>query len=113
MKDVHRLDRLGVRLVDSTSRGVLVNPSSESSLVVLVKKGQQLYLMLIELEDSVLLNMNESFDFGGDNVLRYQDKLCVPDVDDLQTRIFVQAHGSKYSIHIGSTEMYPDLKQIY
>ena len=28
-KDVHRLARLGVRLVDSTSGGVSVNPSTE------------------------------------------------------------------------------------
>ena len=32
-KEVHRLGRLGVRLVDSTSGGVSVHPSSESSLV--------------------------------------------------------------------------------
>ena len=38
-KEVHRLARLGVRLVDSTCGGVLVHPSSESSLVVEVKKG--------------------------------------------------------------------------
>ena len=29
VKDVHRLARLGVRLVDSTSGGVSVHPSSE------------------------------------------------------------------------------------
>ena len=33
-KEVHRLARLGVRLVEYTSGGVSVNPSSESSLVV-------------------------------------------------------------------------------
>ncbi|XP_069145663.1 uncharacterized protein [Solanum lycopersicum] len=33
VKDVHRLARLGVRLVDSTSGGVSVHPSSESSLI--------------------------------------------------------------------------------
>ena len=37
VKDVHRLARLGVRLVDSTSGVVLVHLSSESSLVVEVK----------------------------------------------------------------------------
>ena len=37
VKDVHRLARLGVRLVDYTSGGISVNPSSESFLVVEVK----------------------------------------------------------------------------
>ena len=45
VKEVHRLARLGVRLVDSTSGGVSVHPSSESSLIVEVKKGQHLDLV--------------------------------------------------------------------
>ena len=113
MKDVHRLSRLGVRLIDSTSEGVLVHPSSELSLVVEVRKGQHLDPVLMELKDSVLLKMNESFALGDDGMLRYKDLLCVPDVDDLRTRIVVEAHGSRYSIHPGSTKMYHDLKKIY
>ena len=42
LKNVHILDILGVRLVDSTTRDVLVHPSSESSLVVEVNQGQHL-----------------------------------------------------------------------
>ena len=104
MKEVHRLARLGVRLVDSTSGGVSVHPSSESSLVVEVKKGQHLDPVLMELKDSVLLKINESFALGDDGILRYQDGLCIPDVDDLRTRIVAEAHGSRYSIHLGSTK---------
>ena len=55
VKEVHRLARLGVRLVDSTSGGVSVHPSSESSLIVEVKKGQHLDPVLMEMKDSVLL----------------------------------------------------------
>ena len=46
-KDVHRLARLGERLVDSPSGGFSVRPRYESSLVVEVKKGQHLYLGLM------------------------------------------------------------------
>ena len=66
--------------------------------------------MLIEPKDSVLVKMNDSFALGGDDILRYQDRLCVLDVDDLQTRIIAEAHGSRYSIHPGSTKMYHDPK---
>ena len=113
LKEVHRLARLSVRLVDSISGGVCVHPSSESSLIVEFKKGQHLDPVLMELNDSVLLKMNESFALEGDGILRYQDRLCVPDVDDLWTRIVAEAHGSRYSIHPGSTKMYHDLKQNY
>ena len=81
-------------MVDSTSGGVSIHPSSESSLVVEVKKGQHLDPIMMELKDSVLLKMNESFTLGGDGIRRYQDRLCVPDVDDLRTRIVAESHGS-------------------
>ena len=84
---VQRLDRLGVRLVDCTSQGALVHPSSESSLVVEVKKGQPLDTVLMELKDTVLIKMNESFALGGDDMLRYHNRLCVLYMDDLQTGI--------------------------
>ena len=50
---------------------------------------------------------------GDDGILRYQDRLCVPYMDDLRTRIITEAYGSRYSIHPGSTKMSHDLKQIY
>ena len=67
----------------------------------------------MEPKDSVLVKMNESFALGDDGILKQQDRLCVPDVDDLRTRIIAEAHGSRYSIHPGSTKMYHDLKQNY
>ena len=51
VKYIHRLARLGVRLVDSTSGGVSVHPSSKSSLVVGVKEGQYSDPVLMELKD--------------------------------------------------------------
>ena len=62
VKEVHQLSRLGERQVDTTSRGVSVHSSSESSFVVDVKAKQHLDLVLMELKDSVL---NESLSLGG------------------------------------------------
>ena len=113
VKDLHRLARLGVRLVDSTSGGVSINPSSESSLVFEVMEGHHLDPVLMEMKDSVLVKINESFALGDDNIRRYHNMLCVLDVDDLWTRIIIEAHGSRFSIYPGSTKMYHDHKQIY
>ena len=67
----------------------------------------------MELKDSTLVKINEYFALGDDDILRYQDMLCVPDVDSLGTRRIAEADGSRYSIHPGSTKMYHDLKKIY
>jgi len=53
------------------------------------------------------------FEHGGDGVLRYQGRLCVPRVDELQERIMEEAHSFRYSIHLGSTKMYRDLREVY
>ena len=63
-----------MRFIDSTNNGVSVHRSSESSLVVLVKEGQHLDFMLMELKDSVFVKMNEYFTLGDDSILRYQDR---------------------------------------
>ena len=41
-------------------------------------------------------------------MLKYQGRLCVPYVDGLMVWILEEAHGSRYSIHPGSTKMYHD-----
>ena len=45
--------------------------------------------------------------------MRYQGRLCVLNVDGLSNQILEEAHGSRYSIHLGSTKMYPDLREVY
>ena len=59
----------------------------------------------MELKESVLFKMNESFPFRDDDILRYQGRLCVLDVDDLRSGIIAEAHGSRYSIDPGSTKV--------
>ena len=43
--------------------------------------------------------------------LWYKNRICVPDVKDLQKLILSEAHDTAYSIHPGSTKMYYDLKE--
>ena len=45
--------------------------------------------------------------------MRYQRRLCVPNVDDLINPTLQEAHGSHYSIHLGSTKMYHDLREVF
>ena len=67
----------------------------------------------MELKDSVLSKLNESFFLRGHSVLRYQNNLCVPNVDNLRTNILEEAHDSRYSIHQGDIKMYDGLKEVY
>ena len=69
-RDVHHLDRLGVRLFDSTKGSIGVQSSSESSLVSEVKEKQYLDASLVRLTESVKDQNIEVFSQGGYVVLR-------------------------------------------
>jgi len=45
--------------------------------------------------------------------LWYDDWICVPKDEALRRLILDEAHHLAYSIHLGSTKMYMDLKQKY
>ncbi|WMV08908.1 hypothetical protein MTR67_002293 [Solanum verrucosum] len=113
VRDVHRLARLGVQLVDSTKGGFMVHNGHESSFVMDVKSKQHLDSILVKLKESVLNKSIEAFSQWGDGVLRYQGRLCVSDVDGLREQILEEAHSSRYSIHPGATNMYRHLREVY
>ena len=46
-------------------------------------------------------------------MLRYQGRLCVPDVDGLRDQILEEAYATRYSIHPGLPKMYHDLRETY
>ncbi|WMV29315.1 hypothetical protein MTR67_022700, partial [Solanum verrucosum] len=48
-----------------------------------------------------------------DGFLRYQQRLCVLNVDELRNQILIEAHSFQYSIHPGATKMYRDLWKVY
>lgn len=98
-RDAHRLAWLRVHLVDSLKGVVMVQPNSKFSLVVYVKAKQHCDPILIKLKDSLYGKSIEAFSQGGDDILRYQGKLCIPDVDNLKRKIFGESHSSRYFIH--------------
>ena len=113
LRDVHRFAHLGVRLMDSTKGGIMVHNGSESSFVSDVKAKQCLDPILVELKEVVLKKSIEAFSQWRDGVLKYQGRLCVPDVDGLREQILEKAHSSRYSIHPIATKMYRDLREVY
>jgi hypothetical protein len=45
-----------------------------------------------------------------EGTLWFKDRLVVPNKDSLKKKILDEAHTSRYSIHLGSTKMYHDLR---
>ena len=80
VEDVHCLARLGVCRLIISDNSVTVQNGAEYSLVVEVKENQESDPILIELKSAVHNQNMEVFSQGGDGVLLYQGRMCVPDV---------------------------------
>ena len=71
-----------------------------------------------QCEDEYLKKITEEFDskprpgfMVEKDVLKFQNRLCVPDYHDLRKRVMTKAHSSKFAMHPGNTKMYHNLKQ--
>ncbi|XP_070010668.1 uncharacterized protein [Nicotiana sylvestris] len=95
-REVQQLASLGVCLVDSNEGGVIVQNRAESSLVAKVKEKQFVGPLLAQVKEGILKHKTAAFSFGmNDGTLRYQDHLCVPNIDRLRERIMAKAHTSR------------------
>ena len=65
VRDVHRFSRLGMRLEDFPNGGFMSHHNSESVLIIKVKSKQHLDKSLMDLKESVLQYLNESFSLEG------------------------------------------------
>ena len=50
---------------------------------------------------------------SNDGVLRFVNRLCVPNDFALKKEIMEEAHRTPYSVHLGSTKMYRDIQETY
>ena len=74
-----------------------------------------------QLEDDRIKEVKELMEIGKapefiedeQGTVWFRKRICVPDVEHLRDNILKEAHDSAYSIHPGSTKMYPDLKKRY
>ncbi|XP_019241368.1 PREDICTED: uncharacterized protein LOC109221344 [Nicotiana attenuata] len=101
-KEVHRLASLGVRLADSSEGRAIVQNRADSLLVVEVKEKQYDNPLLVQGKEGIHRHKTTTFSLGmDDGTLRYQGRLCAPNIDGLRERITAEAHTSSYSVNPG------------
>jgi hypothetical protein len=66
-----------------------------------------------EIKDLITEGRGPEFTEDEQGTVWFKDRICVPEIDSLHETILKEAHDSDYSINLGSTKMYKDLKQKY
>ncbi|KAL9243929.1 hypothetical protein vseg_017761 [Gypsophila vaccaria] len=53
------------------------------------------------------------FQIHDDGSLRFDNRWCIPDDDDLKRRILEEANSTPYSVHPGGDKLYKDLRKTF
>ena len=101
--------RLNVHIVP---RGSIRKMSIQPTLEDKIRKAQSSDKDLIEIRMQTGENKAPDFRVDSEGTLWYKNRICVPQKGDFRQIIMDEAHNSNYSIHLGSTKMYMDLKKI-
>jgi len=85
----------------------------DSEFLNSIKEAQKADVKLVDL--MVGNNQTEVSDFKVDDqgVLRFRNRICIPDDAEMKKMILEESHRSSLSIHPGATKMYHDLKKFF
>ena len=67
----------------------------------------------MELEEKVHEGKYIDFYLDDEDILWINERLCIPDVDNMRKEILEEAHFTVYSVHPGATKMYHNIKDLY
>jgi hypothetical protein len=85
----------------------------ESTLVQDIRRGQLDDAKIQEIEEQITEDKTPGFSIDDQGTLWYKKRICVPELKEIRESIFREANDLAYSIHLGSTKMYHDLKSRY
>ncbi|KAL4025841.1 hypothetical protein IC575_014247 [Cucumis melo] len=70
-------------------------------------------LYLVEKRCMVETGQGENFSISSDDGLMFEGRLCVPEDSVVKTELLSEAQSSPFTMHLGSTKMYQDLRSVY
>jgi hypothetical protein len=82
----------------------------ESTLEQQIREEQLEDVEIREIRETMERGKAPDFTEDDQGTIWFKNRICVPDVGDLQKTILREAHDSDYSMHPDSTKMYQDLK---
>ncbi|KAL0307156.1 UNVERIFIED_CONTAM: RNA-directed DNA polymerase [Sesamum radiatum] len=93
--------------------GLLAALQLKPDFVDHIKETQTRDPFLLRMRERVKQGKKSIFSIRVDGVIVNGERVCVPDVDELQKKILQEAHNVSYAMHPGTTKMYRNLKPYY
>jgi hypothetical protein len=103
-------EKLNLRWVSKTE---VITMEVDSTLEQDIRKGQLEDAKIQEIKVHIREEKAPRFSVDEQGTLWYKKRLYIPEVKETRELILRETHDSTYSIHLGSTMMYHDLKSRY
>uniref|UniRef100_A0A2N9HRA9 RNA-directed DNA polymerase n=1 Tax=Fagus sylvatica TaxID=28930 RepID=A0A2N9HRA9_FAGSY len=110
---INDLERMGIEVVMGHSGAYLASLSVQPTLIERIKLLQSGDSQLVKIMDEVRSGKKPMFNISDDGILKFGNRLCVPNDPSIKKDILEEAHRSSYTIHPGSTKMYRDLRETF
>jgi len=78
-----------------------------------IHKGQLEDEKIKEIAENIVIGKAPRFHLDDHGTVWCGERICVPDSKSIKDMKLREAHNSAYSIHLGSTKMYLDLRERY
>jgi len=104
---IAKFEHLNLVFVANT-QGTSINV--EPTLEQEIRDGQKEDERIQEVVELIKKDKAPGFRIDHEGTVWFKHRLCVPDIQRIKDIILKEVHESSYSIHLGGTKMYQDLK---
>ncbi|KAK6139667.1 hypothetical protein DH2020_026585 [Rehmannia glutinosa] len=108
------LQKMNVEIVSVGSiEAKLAALTLRPTLIDKIQQGQQGDEYYVKVMKDTSSGVSFNFKICENGVLQFKERLYVPNRDNLREYVLAEAHLTPYSVHLGATKMYRDLKMHY
>jgi hypothetical protein len=105
------IERLDMKIVTGEVQVLMAKLEIKPILLEDIRMGQEKDEEIIQIKERANKGQALGFDTISDGLFRYQNRVCVPNNEEIRKLILEEAHFSPYTVHPGGSKMYRDLKR--
>jgi hypothetical protein len=107
------LERVGVEMMVGEIQSYMSGLTLEPTLIEQIRTAQLSDNEITRSREEVEKGVQLDFHVAGDGMLKFRNRVCIPNDAELKRVILSEAHQSLYTVHPGNTKMYRDLRKNY
>ena len=104
---------MGIEIVMGESQVFMASLTIQPTLIEKIKSSQVDDAQIVKIIKEVQEGKKPGFNVSNDGVLRFGNRLCVPNDFALKKEFMEEACRTPYLLHAGSTKMYRDIQKTY